>query len=413
MDCKIGGMVPRTIYRLAWQEIAETKAMVFMSGPRQAGKTTLAESIAQDFADRLYFNWDIATDRAKLAGSPYFFTAMQQTGTSAPLVIFDEIHKYPDWKNYLKGAYDAHHGKYRFLVTGSGRLDAGRKGGDSLAGRYELFHLWPLTLAELLDRRVTLDEFRKDPLGIVLDEGGAAAETWLRLSRFSGFPEPYTQADPDAYRRWSSAYHSQLVREDIRDMAGITSVGDVETLFALLPGRVGSPLSATGLSQDLKVSYNTVRRWLAIFERFQLTFSVGPWTRSLARATQKARKTYLFDYALIEDPAARFENMVAVELYRAVNLWTDLGYGTFGLHFVRNRNGQEVDFLIVENRRPMLLVETKASNTQVDPSLTSFQEQLGVPAVQLTAEGNTFQSFTRGGQPVLVAPATMWVPRLA
>jgi predicted AAA+ superfamily ATPase len=218
---------------------------------------------------------------------------------------------------------------------------------------------------------------------------------------------------PDAYRRWSSAYHSQLVREDIRDMAGIASVGDVETLFALLPGRVGSPLSATSLAQDLKVSYNTVRRWLAIFERFQLTFSVGPWTRGLARATQKARKTYLFDYALIDDAAARFENMVAVELYRAVNLWTDLGYGSFGLHFVRNRNGQEVDFLIVENRRPLLLVEAKASSTQVEPSLTAFQEQLGVPAVQLTGGGNTFQRFSCGGQPVLVAPVTMWVPRLS
>jgi predicted AAA+ superfamily ATPase len=195
-------------------------------------------------------------------------------------------------------------------------------------------------------------------------------------------------------------------------MAGIASVGDVETLFALLPGRVGSPLSATSLAQDLKVSYNTVRRWLAIFERFQLTFSVGPWTRGLARATQKARKTYLFDYALIDDAAARFENMVAVELFRAVNLWTDLGRGSFGLHFVRNRNGQEVDFLIVENRRPLLLVEAKASSTQVEPSLTAFQEQLGVPAVQLTAEGNTFQKFSRGGQPVLVAPAAMWVPRL-
>ena len=251
------------------------------------------------------------SDRARLLRDPYFFQTVERHDRSRPIVIFDEIHKRRDWKNYLKGAYDRFHAEFDFLVTGSGRLDTYRKGGDSLAGRYALFHLWPFTLAELAGRQATLPEFWRDPQAVAADTDHEAEHIWHRLAQFSGFPEPYVRAGPRAYRRWSAAYHSQIVREDIRDLTGIVSIGDVETLFSLLPERVGSLLSVTSLSEDLKVAYNTVRTWLDALERFYLVFSIPPWTRRVARATQKARKLYLLDYAIIENAAARFENMVA------------------------------------------------------------------------------------------------------
>ena len=406
-------MIPRTLYRLAWQELAADKAMTLLAGPRQVGKTTLAKMIVGQFTNHVYCNWDVMTDRTRMLDDPYFFALVERSDPSPPLVVFDEIHKYPTWKNYLKGVYDRFHEDFQFLVTGSGRLDTYRKGGDSLAGRYSLLHLWPLTLAELLERRVTVDEFRRRPLDIVEDKDGAARRAWLRLSQFSGFPEPYSRANADAYRRWSATYHSQLIREDIRDLTGITLLAQVETLFQLLPQRVGSLLSAGSLGEALGVSYNTVRSWLGVLESFYLTFSIGPWTRGLTRATQKARKTYLFDYTLIDDPAARFENMIAVELFRAVRMWNDMGRGSFSLHFVRNREGQEVDFLIAEKRRPLLLVEAKAADTQIAPALKLFQNQLQVPAVQLLAEGETFRRVPNGDQNILVTPVHLWVPRLA
>jgi predicted AAA+ superfamily ATPase len=395
-----------------WQELAAEKAMVFMAGPRQVGKTTLAREISAAHANKVYLNWDVVTDRSRLLDDAYFFQAVARSDESRPLVVLDEIHKYRDWKNYLKGAYDRFHREYRFLVTGSGRLDAYRKGGDSLAGRYALFHLWPLTLAELLDHRATLEDFRTDPLGVVPDEDGRAEDTWRRLGRFSGFPEPYVRARPTSYRRWSRDYHSQLIREDIRDLTGIKAIGDVETLFSLLPERVGSPLSITSLKDDLKVAYNTVKSWMNALARFYLTFSVTPWTRRVVRAIHKASKVYLFDYAVIEDRAARFENMVALELFRAVSTWNDLGHGPFGLHLIRNKEGEEVDFLLTEKRRPLLLVEAKSTETRVEPRLAKFQEQLRVPAVQLTDEGSTFRKVSGGAFPALVAPAYLWLPRL-
>jgi predicted AAA+ superfamily ATPase len=405
-------MIQRPLYTAAWEELAGEKALVLMAGPRQAGKTTLGLSIASAYPNRVYFNWDVVPDRARLLREPYFFEAVERRDGSTPLVVLDEIHKYRHWKSYLKGAYDRFHGEYQFLVTGSGRLDTYRKGGDSLAGRYEMFHLWPFTLAELSGGGTTIESFWGDPQAVVPDRDGAVEGTWRRLARFSGFPEPYVRAKPTAYRRWSQAYHSQLIREDLRDMTGIVSIGDVETLFSLLPERVGSLLSIPGLAEDLKVAYNTVRSWLDALERLYLVFSIAPWTRRVTRATQKARKLYLLDYAIIENPAARFENMVAVELLRAVSLWNDLGHGPFGLHFVRNKEREEVDFVVTEKHRPRLLVETKTASTTVDAALRKFQRQLGVPAVHLTDEGTTFRKMSNGDHTILVAPACMWLPRL-
>jgi predicted AAA+ superfamily ATPase len=405
-------MIDRPLYADAWAELAADKAMVFMAGPRQSGKTTLARAIAGGFANRDYVSWDVATDRARMLRDPYFFETIDRIDASRPLVVFDEIHKFRGWRNYLKGAYDRFHHEFGFLVTGSGRLDLYRRGGDSLAGRYALFHLWPFTLAELAGRRASIGTFWNEPAGVVPDAGRDAEAAWRNLGRFSGFPEPYVRASERSYRRWSAAYHGQLIREDIRDLTGILSIDSVATLFTLLPERVGSLLSVTSLAEDLKVAYNTVAAWLHVLERFYLIFSIAPWTRRVARATQKARKVYLFDCAAIEDRAARFENMVALELLRAVTSWNDLGYGPFGLHFVRNKEKEEVDFLVTEKRKPRLLVETKSSEMSASRALVRFQEQLSVPAVQLTDEGATFRRMSRGHHQVLVAPAWMWLPRL-
>jgi predicted AAA+ superfamily ATPase len=405
-------MIPRPLYTELWSELADTKPMIFLAGPRQAGKTTLAKAIAEGFTNHVYFNWDIITDRKKLAREPYFFEAVQRTDRTPPFVVFDEIHKYRRWKGYLKGVYDRFNEEFRFLITGSGRLDAYRKGGDSLAGRYNIFHLWPFTLAELSDHRLALDEFLANPLRVIQDEDGSAKRTWERLAQFTGFPEPYAHAQPAGYRRWSAGYHSQLIREDIRDMTSIRSIGDVETLFSLLPERVGSLLSINALAEDLRASYNTVKSWLDVLERFYLTFSIGPWTHKVVRATQKARKTYLMDYALIEDEAARFENMVALEMARAVNTWNDAGLGRFGLCFVRNKEKEEVDFLVTEKRRPILLVEAKRAQTGLAGALKKFQRQLDVPAVQLTQESAGFRRINNDGKATLIAPAHLWLPQL-
>ena len=395
-----------------WQELAREKSMVFLVGPRQVGKTTLTQIISRSFPNNLYFNWDIPQHKTRLMENPTFFQEIKRRDPSTPLIIFDEIHKYKDWKNYLKGAYDQFHDRYQFLVSGSGRLDIYQKGGDSLAGRYFLFHLWPFTIAELGESNLTIESFLKNPVQIRMERSEMLKEEWSRLSTLSGFPEPYLANRMATYRRWSSSYSAQLIREDIRDLTGIKSVADMETLYLLLPSKVGSPLSIPSLATDLKVSYNSVRGWLSVFERFFLIFSIAPWTERIARAIQKERKIYLWDAPRIEEPAARFENMIAMELWRAVTNWNDLGYGQFSLHFIKNKEQQEVDFLIANGRKPIVLIEAKTSEVQPSSALRKFQNALSIPAVQLIAEDEGYQILSNNNQSILIAPAYAWLSQL-
>ena len=405
-------MIKRTSYIKIWHDLAIDKHMIFLVGPRQAGKTTLAQIISASFTNHLYFNWDIAEHRTNFLQNPSFFEALERKDSSIPLIVLDEIHKYKDWKNYLKGIYDQHHGKYRFLISGSGRLDIYQQGGDSLAGRYFLFHLWPFTISELGEKNREIGHFLNDPLQTTTEHTKELKEIWAGLSELSGFPEPYLAGRKTTYRRWSSIYSKQLIREDIRDLTGVKSVMDMETLYLLLPSKVGSSVSVPSLARDLKVAYNSVRNWLSIFERFFLTFSIAPWTRRIARAIQKERKVYLWDIPRIKEPAARFENMVAVELYRAVTAWNDIGHGTFSLHFIKNKEQQEVDFIIANEGEPLVLIEAKLSDTKPSPVLKKFQSVLKKPAVQLVEKSEGYRMIPNGDQYILVAPAYQWLSGL-
>jgi uncharacterized protein len=405
-------MENRRIYQQIWNSLASEKPLILLTGPRQAGKTTLSKLISQDYSNYLYINWDISADRIRFLENPEYFRELSRKDDSKPLIVFDELHKYKDWKNYLKGIYDGLHEEYRFLVAGSGRLDTYQKGADSLAGRYLLLHLWPMTLAELGQANKSIEEFSKDPLKIQIEHHGMLAELWENLKEHSGFPEPFLSAKKTSYRRWSNIYSKQLIREDIRDQTEIKSILDVETLYMLLPSKVGSPLSIPSLSRDLKVAYNSINNWLVTFEAFFLTFTIAPWTRRIPRSIQKEKKLYLWDSPRIKSKAARFENMVALELYRAIHSWNDCGYGDFSLHYLRNKEHQEVDFLISNEQEPFLMIETKLNETDVSPVLKKFQNQLQIPAIQLTESGDSYRLLPNKGRQILIAPAYHWLAGL-
>ncbi len=405
-------MIERPLYKSIWDRLSGDKHMIFLSGPRQSGKTTLGRMIAEGYSNNLYFNWDVPRNKSRLVNDPFFFEELPRKDDSPPLVLLDEIHKYRQWKNYLKGVYDTFHESFLFLVMGSGRMDIYQRGGDSLAGRYFQFRLWPFTLAELAERRASFDEFFRDPLAVITEGSDKLETIWRRLEQFSGFPEPYLAAKPTAFRRWSDSYSGTLLREDVRDLTGVRLVDDMEILYSLLPSKIGSPLSVNSLSEDLHVAYNTVKNWISVLERFYMLFSIPTWTPRIVRGIRKETKAYLYNYALIDDPAARFENMVALELLRAVSNWNDIGYGSFSLHFVRDREKREVDFLIADGRRPRLLIETKLSDGKASAGLLRFQKQLKVPAVQLVGEGNEFRLLTNEDQKLLIAPAWQWLARL-
>ena len=325
--------------------------------------------------------------------------------------MLDELHKYTDWKNYLKGVFDQYHTRYQFMITGSGRMDIYRKGGDSLAGRYLLFHMWPFTLTELSNQSRPLEDFLRAPLRLSMAEFDRHREMWRQKASLSGFPEPYISGQEASYRRWSNTYTNQILREDVRDLTAVRNLGQLETLYHLLPSRVGSSLSVPSLARDLKIAYNSVQSWLEILERFFMIFSVPTWTEKISRAIQKERKVYLLDTPRIDDAGARFENMVALELKCAVTRFNDLGLGDFSLHFVKNKERHEVDFLLTERNKPLVLIEAKHKDEAPSAALLRFQAELGVPAVQLVEEMDSFRTREEGPG-VLIAPACQWLALL-
>lgn len=392
--------------------LARWGKMVFLSGPRQVGKTTLAKQLLARRPEGTYFNWDDLRDRKKLAGDPYFFEKEERKSAAQPLLVFDEVHKYGRWKSYLKGVYDGFHERFRILVTGSGRLDLFQRGGDSLLGRYVPLPLLPLSLGELLGRAPSFPEFQhalvsRPPVP------KRAPETLERLLEFGGFPEPYAKADRGFSRVWSARRGELLVREDIRDATSVRQISQLEMLAHLIEPRVGGPLSINNLREDLGVAFDTARDWVLLLERFYYLFRVAPYNKSLARALRKEAKVYLYDWSGVGAPGPRFENLVALHLLKAVKTWTAFGEAAAALHYLRDKEGREVDFVLVAEGRPVALVECKLSDAGLSPSLLYYQERLDVPvAVQVVRAAGHDGWWQRGGRIQRVVSADRWLASL-
>jgi predicted AAA+ superfamily ATPase len=349
------------------------KKFVLLAGPRQVGKTTVAKEWLSTLKGS-YLNWDVAEDREAILKKKF----LSSSTTSA--LLLDEIHKYPRWRNYIKGLFDKESTNLRVVVTGSARLDVYRKGGDSLFGRYELLRLHPLTIGELTHCKML------PPPEDWLSPGNLSGDKkiWERLLLYSGFPEPYTEQDILQYGRWSTRRRELLIREDLRDISEIKLVDLVEHLYLLLPERVGSPLSLNALKEELQVAFNTVSSWISVLERLYICYRLSPYHAKLSRSLKKEQKLYLWDWSQVKDPGNRFENMVAGHLLKATHAWTDLGYGDFALQYWRNKEKEEVDFVITKNRLPVALIECKVTDTKISKSLINLSSMIGnIPAVQL------------------------------
>jgi predicted AAA+ superfamily ATPase len=348
--------------------------MMFLMGPRQVGKTTTARQSAVVFAHHSYLNWDNQRDRETILRGPDAVAehaGLDRLHEEPPLLVLDEIHRHGRWKTFLKGLFDSYPSVVRILVTGSARLDVFKAGGDSLMGRYFPYRLHPLSVAELGDTSPRKDPINRTPPSIA--DGALEA-----LLRFGGFPEPFLRQDERFFRRWRRLRSQQLFEEDLRDLTRIQELGQVQVLAELLRRRAGQLTSYASLARAVNASVDSVRRWLATLERLYYCFAVRPWSRNVARALRKEPKYFLWDWSPIDDPGARAENLVACALLKAVHFWTDHGLGEFALHFVRDKQKREVDFLVSRDDRAWFLVEVKTSGSSpLSASLACFQAQTG------------------------------------
>jgi predicted AAA+ superfamily ATPase len=353
------------------------RKMVFLAGPRQVGKTTLAKQILATEEQGLYLSWDHREDRKRIR------QALWPGGQ--PLVVLDELHKWNQWKRWIKGEYDRHNERIRFLVTGSARLDVYRRGGDSLQGRYHHFRLHPLSYAELEESRGELPS----PGSELAFADAGRQELVDSLMLFGGFPEPYFAQSERLLRRWRKERVDRFFREDVRDLESVRDMSSLQLLADMAAERVGSPLSINSLREDLEVSHRAVSHWIEILERLFYLFRVPPYSAKQVRSLRKMPKVYLWDPSLVEDPGARFENLVALHLLKLCHFLEDFEGYRIGLYYLRDRDGHEVDFLVTTDKKPWFMVETKLSATRIQPGARYFKERLDVPlAYQVVCNGD-------------------------
>jgi len=375
-NSRIKEVVMRRAYEQVIEEhLEQNRQMLFLMGPRQVGKTTTSLEASSLNPNHYYFNWDNQSHRLLIiAGQEAVATQMQLhiLREKPPIVVFDEIHKFPHWKDFLKGFFDVYGGVTKIIVTGSARLDILNFGGDSLMGRYFLYRLHPLSVRELIDPIISDEEIRNPKQ--ILDED------LKNLLLFGGFPEPFLQKNSRFYNRWKKLRLKQLFQEDLSDISNIQEIGQLQILTDLLQEQSAQLLNFSELAKKVRISGETARRWIDTLKALYYCFTIHPWTTNISRSLLKEPKLYLWDWSIIDEKGRKLENFIASHLLKAIHFWTDRGFGDYGLYFLRDKEKREVDFLVTKDGKPWFLVEVKASsNGGLSKSLFHFQEQTLAP----------------------------------
>ena len=343
------------------------KKMVFVTGPRQSGKTTLSQALiaTQDgiAGASQYLNYDVLEDRSVIT--------QRLWDARAPLLVLDEIHKMPQWKSWLKGVYDGKPTAQQLLVTGSARLETFRQTGDSLVGRFFALRLHPISVREWCEQT-----------------GAKPEDALTHLLQRGGFPEPCLADTAEEAERWRRQYFEGLVRNDVLEFSRLHEVATMRLFAQMLRSRVGSPLSLASMARDLQLSPSTLKRYLDILEALYIVFVVRPWHRNIARATLQSPKVYFYDTGLvIGDNGLRFENLVACALLKHVEYLEDTQGREMGLHYIRTKDDAEVDFCISEGETLIDLIECKLTDAKPHRALARFAaEWPDAQAIQLVRD---------------------------
>ncbi|MFQ5501910.1 MAG: ATP-binding protein [Phycisphaerae bacterium] len=397
----------RRIYdALLSEHLANHRQMAFVSGPRQVGKTTTCRNHAAGL-----INWDNLDDRERILAGPaglIKYLALDRLSKTTPVALLDELHKFPRWKQFLKGFFDTYAHQVRLIVTGSSRLDTYCRVGDSLMGRYLLYRMHPFSVAETVHQNIP------DSKHIIRAPRRPKALEFDALWDHGGYPEPFLKRDKRFSRRWQGLRTQQLVREDVRDLTQIQHIDQLAMLINILGDRSSDQLVYSNLARDVRASVDTIRRWIDTLNSLHHGFLVRPWFKNISRSLRKEPKWFLRDWANIGDDGKKSESFVGCHLLKAVEGWSDMGLGKFQLAYLRDKGQREVDFVVIRDGKPWILIEVKYREESMDGQLKFYQNQTGAPfAFQVVVDADYVDAdcFTKPRGPIVV-PAKTFLSQL-
>ncbi len=368
-------MISRTLApRL--QRLAEDYPVVFLTGPRQSGKTTLARSTFGDFT---YLSLEDLQTREEAIEDPRGFLRRLEGSRGA---ILDEVQRAPDLFSAIQGFIDERRGG-PLILTGSQHFLLSKSIGQSLAGRAAILELLPFSMAELDGRRaLSPADFEaarfQDP-----EHGGALLDEMLFTG---GFPPIYDRKLEAA--TWLDGYLRTYVERDVRTISNIGDLDAFLRFLGLCAGRSGQLVNRSSLGADAGIDQTTVRRWISILQASYVVVTLSPHFENFSRRLVKSPKLYFTDTGLlcrllgIRTPddlrnhplrGAIFETFVVSEFHK---LYLHHGQRP-PLYFWRDSNGREIDLLVDAGGR-RIPVEMKSAETVSRDSLKGLDLYLGL-----------------------------------
>ena len=338
--------------------------MVAVTGPRQSGKTTL---VGMAFPDRDYVSLEDPDNRALAVDDPRGFIEGLRAGT-----IIDEIQRVPALLSYMQTLVDRDKIPGRFIITGSNHFLLARHMSQSLAGRISILKLLPFTMSELGDLRPK-----------------RAADYILTGSYPRIYDEHHDPSD------WYLNYVETYIEKDLKDFVQILDLDNFRRFLALAASLCGQLLNLSQIGNQLGVSHNTIKSWIAALEQSYIVFRLQPYHRNFRKRIVKTPKLYFYDTGLacallrLRDSAtlgthhfygALFENMVIAELRkRALH-----AVGTADQFFWRDHKGREVDCLLQDGETiiPIEIKSAKTLRSEFFMSLEYFCELAGIELAQ-------------------------------
>jgi predicted AAA+ superfamily ATPase len=372
-------MIPRHILNELKTQLSEYP-IVTVTGPRQAGKTTLVKAALPHFE---YVNLENPEVRELAIDDPKAFLNRHNNQ-----VIFDEIQRAPQLLSYLQETVDSREATGQFVLTGSHQLQLREAITQSLAGRTGILHMLPLSIAELEDANIQFENF----------------ESYL----FHGFmPRVYSQKQRPhtAYGNYFQTY----VERDVRLIINLKNVVLFEKFLKLLAGRVGQVINYQSLSSDVGIDTKTVKEWLSILEASYIIFRLPPYFENFGKRVIKTPKIYFIDTGLLcyllgidrveqvrRDPlvGSLFENLVVLE---ALKMRYNQGLVP-NLYFFRDNNGQEVD-LMYKRGHELAGIEIKSASTwhsSFKRTLEAFSEKVSRLSSQAVVYSGDNIEFSNG-----------------